>query len=252
MLQIEGVVYEAEHTLIQSIAYPSGSDAHIPNEERTTGVSAPPPEHAGAPHRAVGGGDGSCTAAVVDERETRRKADLRVPRPSAVGDHHYRGNNNNHDNKGKGKEGERSAAETPALPTVPPPPLAAGEGRGMLGAGNGDGDADDGRGGSGPRGGQGDGVDRGAADRNSRARGDLAEKGGRRGAGGIIGDACGVRARAAAVGGGETAAGDARGSSVDGRRGGMGRGDGARGVPFCGLLFPGVLLKFWVSGEVGA
>ncbi|CAM9591245.1 unnamed protein product, partial [Ectocarpus sp. 13 AM-2016] len=193
LLRIEGKVYEAEHTLIQSIAYPRG-----------------------------GGSGGNGGAGAGNRRGPNDESGAAKPATSPVDGGSADSNCGRVDEHGRGP---MAAARASPPPTRPPTASALAGGNGKAGASNGDGAAGAGRGGS------------------AWASDGLQEGAGRRGQVDSTEGAFG-----AAVGGGD-GRGDrvgAAAAAVEAETTQQKRRSGA-GTPFCGLFFPGVLLKFWVS-----
>ncbi|CAN0314197.1 unnamed protein product, partial [Ectocarpus sp. 12 AP-2014] len=196
LLRIEGKVYEAEHTLIRSIAYPRGGGSSG-NGGAGAGNRRGPNDESGATKPAtspVDGGDADSNRGRVDERG----------------------------------RGPMAAARASPPPTPPPTASALAGANEKAGASNGDGAAGTGRGGSAWAS---DGLQEGAG-----RRGQVDSTEGAFGAAAGGGDGRGDRVGAAAA----AAAVEAE-TTQQKRRSGA-------GTPYCGLFFPGVLLKFW-NGE---
>ncbi|CAN0449302.1 unnamed protein product [Ectocarpus sp. 12 AP-2014] len=192
MLRIEGKVYEAEHTLIRSIAYPRG-----------------------------GGSSGNGGADAGNRRGPNDESGAAKPATSPVDGGNADSNRGRVDERGRGP---MAAARASPRQTPPPTASALAGGKRKAGASDGDGAASTSGGGSA---GASDGLQEGAGrrgqvDSTEGAFGAAAGGGDRRGD-------CVVAAAAVAE------------TTQQKKRSGA-------GTPFCGLFFPGVLLKFW-NGE---
>ncbi|CAN0425443.1 unnamed protein product [Ectocarpus sp. 8 AP-2014] len=201
LLRIEGKVYEAEHTLIRSIAYPRGGGSGG-NGGAGAGNPRGPSDESGAAKPAtspVDGGNADSNRGCVDERG----------------------------------RGPMAAAKASSPPTPPPTASAVAGGKRKAGASNGDGAAGTGRGGSAEAS---DGLQEGAG-----RRGEVDSTGGAFGAAAGGGDGRGDRVDAAVA----AAEAAEAGTTQQKKRSGA-------GTPFCGLFFPGVLLKFWNSERTPA
>ncbi|CAM9992952.1 unnamed protein product [Ectocarpus fasciculatus] len=196
LLRIEDNVYEAEHTLIRSIAYPRG-----------------------------GGSSGSGGAGASSRRGPSDQSGAVKPATSPVDGGNADFNRGRVDERGR--EPKTAAARASPPPTPPPTASAVAGGKRKLGAPSGDGDADTGRGGSA---GTSDGRQAGAGVRGQFDSTEGAAAGGGHGRGDRVGA--------------EEAEAEAEAAQQKKRS--------EAGTPFCGLFFPGVLLKFWNSERAPA
>lgn len=196
LLRIEGKVYEAEHTLIRSIAYPRG-----------------------------GGSSGNGGAGAGNRRGPSDESGTAKPATSPVDGGNANSDRGRVDERGRGP---MTAARASPPPTPPTTSSAVAAGKRKMGASNGDGAVDTCRGGSA---GASEGLQEGAG-----RRGQVDSTGGVFGAAAGGGDG---RGECVGAGAAETEATQQNKRSE-------------AGTPFCGLFFPGVLLKFWVGGARGS
>lgn len=219
LLQVDGKVYEAEHTLIRSIAYPLGGG-----------------------RRGCSGKSGATRSGRQEESRQQKTSTMQAATATDTTAASLRGR----DRGAGGAKGPSAADATGAAPARQSPlasstaevTVAAGKKR-SIDASNGDGAAGTAAVGRAAGGGHGT-----VAGSSNEERPERVGKRGRVDTGGDVAGAAGAFGRRGLA---DAAAAEAAAEKKQAQeRSHDGDGGMEAGMPFCGLFFPGVMIKFWV------